>query len=164
MDSVDKKTRSRIMSSVGRKDTAPEMELRRSLHKIGLRYRLHDKRLAGSPDIVFPRFEAVVFVHGCFWHRHGCKATTTPATNVAFWREKFDANVARDRRDIAILRHAGWRVAVVWQCSLKGQGSDPDAVAEFLREWLLSGEKRRIVPRGVDLWPPFREFLSPSDK
>ena len=84
MDTVDKTTRSRIMSRVGQKDTGPEMKLRRSLHKIGLRYRLHDKRLPGSPDIVFPRFKAVLFVHGCFWHRHGCKATTTPGTNVDF--------------------------------------------------------------------------------
>ena len=88
MDTVDKTTRSRIMSRVGQKDTGPEMKLRRSLHKIGLRYRLHDKRLPGSPDIVFPRFKAVLFVHGCFWHRHGCKATTTPATNVDFGRKK----------------------------------------------------------------------------
>ena len=86
MDTVDKTTRSKIMSKVGQKNTGPEMKLRKSLHKIGLRYRLHDKRLPGSPDIVFPRFKAVLFVHGCFWHRHGCKATTTPATNVDFWQ------------------------------------------------------------------------------
>ncbi len=138
MDTVDKMTRSRIMSRVGQKNTGPEMKLRRSLHKIGLRYRLHDKSLPGSPDIVFPRFRAVLFVHGCFWHRHGCKATTTPATNVDFWRKKFDENIARDQRHSEALQNAGWRVAVVWECALKGEGSVTDKIADEIRAWLVS--------------------------
>ena len=140
MDTVDKATRSKIMSRVGQKSTGPEMKLRKSLHKIGLRYRLHDKSLPGTPDIVFPRFKAVLFVHGCFWHRHGCRATTTPRTNIDFWRKKFDENIARDRRHIEALQHAGWRVAVVWECSLKGKTAEPDKIAKIVREWLMSSD------------------------
>lgn len=146
MDTVDKTTHSRIMSRVGQKNAGPEMKLRKSLHKIGLRYWLHDKRLPGSPDIVFPRFKAVLFVHGCFWHRHGCKATTTLGTNVDFWRKKFDENIARDRRHIEALQGAGWRVAVVWGCSLKGKGADPDEAARLVREWLVTSEKHKDIP------------------
>ena len=141
MDTVDKTTRSNIMSKVGQKNTGPEMKLRKSLHKLGLRYRLHDKRLPGSPDIVFPRFKAVLFVHGCFWHRHGCKATTTPSTNVDFWRKKFEENTARDRRHTEALLTAGWRVAVVWQCALDGKNADPGEVAKVVRKWLGSSDR-----------------------
>lgn len=146
MDTVDKTTRSRIMSRVGQKDTGPEMKLRRSLHKIGLRYRLHDKRLPGSPDIVFPRFKAVLFVHGCFWHRHGCKATTTPGTNVDFWRKKFDENIARDRRHIDALLNRGWRVAVIWECMLKGKSAEREAIASLVYNWLQTSEKFTSIP------------------
>lgn len=146
MDTVDKTTRSRIMSKVGQKNTGPEMKLRKSLHKIGLRYRLHDKGLPGSPDIVFPRFKAVLFVHGCFWHRHGCKATTTPETNVDFWRKKFDENIARDRRHINTLLDSGWRVAVVWGCILKGKRTEPETVARLVREWLETNETFTSIP------------------
>lgn len=146
MDTVDKTTRSKIMSKVGQKNTGPEMKLRRSLHKIGLRYLLHDKRLPGSPDIVFPRFKAVLFVHGCFWHRHGCKATTTPATNVDFWRKKFEENTARDRRHIEALQGAGWRVSVVWECVLKGKDAAPEEVAKQVLEWLVSSEQLKTIP------------------
>lgn len=146
MDTVDKATRSKIMSKVGQRNTGPEMKLRRSLHKIGLRYRLHDKSLPGSPDIVFPQFRAVLFVHGCFWHRHGCKATTTPGTNMDFWRKKFDDNMARDRRDIEVLQNEGWRVAVVWECALKSKHADSDEVARLVSEWLKAGNKFKSVP------------------
>jgi len=146
VDTVDKTTRSTIMSKVGQKNTGPEIMLRRSLHKIGLRYRLHDKKLPGSPDIIFPRYKAVVFVHGCFWHRHGCKATTTPGTNVDFWLKKFDENIARDRRHNETLQDAGWRVAVVWECALKNRSADPDEVARLLCDWLKSENKHHEYP------------------
>lgn len=145
MDTVDKATRSKIMSSVGQRNTGPEMTLRKALHRLGLRYRLHDKKLPGSPDIVFSRFKAVLFVHGCFWHRHGCKATTTPVTNKEFWLKKFADNVARDELYIKTLLGEGWRVAVVWECSLKGKDADPDAVARRVREWLGSNEELELV-------------------
>ncbi|MFA7348036.1 MAG: DNA mismatch endonuclease Vsr [Desulfurivibrionaceae bacterium] len=145
MDSVDKTTRSRIMSRVGQKNTGPEMKLRGSLHRIGLRYKLHDKKLPGTPDIVFPRFKAVLFVHGCFWHRHGCNATTMPGTNVEFWRKKFAENIARDRSHIDALLDGGWRVAVVWECLIRGN-ADLEAVAFKVREWLETNEKYTSIP------------------
>jgi len=110
------------MASVGQRDTGPEMRLRRALHRLGLRYRLHDRKLPGSPDLVFPRFRSVVFVHGCFWHVHkGCKFATEPASRKDFWREKFEANQKRDRRNYDSLLASGLRVLVVWECALKGK-------------------------------------------
>jgi len=121
MDTVDKKTRSRIMASVGQRNTGPEMGLRRVLHRQGLRYRLHDKKLPGSPDLIFPRFRTVVFIHGCFWHAHkGCKFATKPSTRKKFWKDKFEANRKRDRRNYEALKKLGWRVLVVWECTIRG--------------------------------------------
>jgi len=118
-DIVDRATRSRMMSGIRGRDTKPEVIVRKYLHAHGLRYRIAPKNLPGKPDIVLPKYGTVVFVHGCFWHRHpGCRSTTNPATNPAFWRAKFAANVSRDRRTILQLRKLGWRVIVVWSCSL----------------------------------------------
>lgn len=139
-----------MMSRIRGSNTKPEVTLRRALHARGLRYRLHDRRLSGRPDIVFPRFGAVCFVHGCFWHRHaGCPYTTTPATRAAFWQAKFDANVTRDQRNHRELLAAGWRVAVVWECALREQG--PTTVADALHRWLRAGEPRFEVGREDDL-------------
>lgn len=143
MDIVDQATRSKIMSKVGQKNTGPEMRLRKALHRLGLRYRLHDKRLPGSPDVVFPRYRAVLFVHGCFWHRHGCRSTTTPENNMEFWLRKFDDNVARDRRHIEELFAKGWRVAIVWECALKGKRGQQieESIAMLVLEWLKGDEQ-----------------------
>ena len=111
--------RSERMSRIRGKDSQPELALRRVLHRLGLRYRLHAKNLPGKPDLVFPRYRAVVFVHGCFWHRHsGCKIATTPKSNTSFWVEKFEKNVARDSRVATELVGLGWRVFIVWECDL----------------------------------------------
>lgn len=119
-DIVDVTTRSRMMSGIRGKDTKPEMRIRRGLHKLGLRYRLHDPHLSGRPDLVFPKFRVALFMHGCYWHRHlGCKLCTYPAQNRAFWETKFAENVRRDRRQIEDLKKAGWRVFVVWECCLR---------------------------------------------
>ena len=127
------------MSSVRQRDTKPEMLLRRALHARGLRYRLHDHRLPGSPDLVFPRFTAVVFVHGCFWHAHvGCKFATVPSTRPEFWRNKLEANRSRDERAQVALREQGWRVLIVWQCSLKGRAMAGDECALLVEAWLRS--------------------------
>lgn len=121
-DTLSPGERSERMSRIRGKDTAPELALRKALHALGLRYRLH-ANLPGKPDIVLPRHSAVVFVHGCFWHRHrGCRIATMPKSNTAFWREKFDRNVARDKRVRRQLRAAGWRVFVAWECQLSGKG------------------------------------------
>ncbi|MCC6929817.1 MAG: DNA mismatch endonuclease Vsr [Gemmatimonadaceae bacterium] len=118
-DIVDRATRSRMMAGIGGKDTAPELIVRRFLHRAGLRFRLHRRDLPGRPDLVLTRFCVAVLVHGCFWHRHpGCRFATTPSTNTGFWRAKFAANVARDRRTLRELRRRGWRPIVVWECNL----------------------------------------------
>jgi len=129
--------RSERMSRIRGKDSQPELALRRVLHRLGLRYRLHATNLPGKPDLVFPRYKAVVFVHGCFWHRHrGCKIATTPKSNTPFWVEKFDKNVARDSRVTTTLEKLGWRVFVVWECELtptKVQATG-ELLARLLRE------------------------------
>jgi DNA mismatch endonuclease (patch repair protein) len=105
------------MAKVPRGDTKPELIVRRLLHALGLRFRLHGSDLPGRPDIVMPRWKTVVFVHGCFWHRHArCRRTTTPEDNFEFWQAKFQANRKRDRRTAASLRKLGWKVVVVWEC------------------------------------------------
>ena len=118
MDLVDAATRSRMMSGIRGKDTKPELIVRSFLHRAGLRFRLHAK-LPGKPDLVLPKYRSTVFVHGCFWHRHeGCRYATMPANNVAFWREKFVANVARDVKVRQKLEELGWRVLVIWSCEM----------------------------------------------
>ena len=116
-DIVDSKRRSELMAAIRTRDTAPELAVRRIAHRMGLRYRLHRKDLPGRPDLVFPRHRLVVFVHGCFWHRHeGCRYASTPKSRIVFWTEKFAANVARDARQQAALKALGWRVLVIWAC------------------------------------------------
>lgn len=135
MDIVDAKTRSRMMSNIRGKDTKPELTLRRALHARGFRYRLHIKGLPGHPDLVFPKHRSVVFVHGCFWHRHrGCPKATTPATRVEFWQKKFAGNTERDCRNIDQLRKAGWRVLVVWECELTKCMAE--RTSSVVSEWL----------------------------
>ncbi|MGK8709166.1 very short patch repair endonuclease [Metapseudomonas otitidis] len=117
VDSVDAITRSRIMARVRSRDTLPELALRKELFRLGFRYRLHCSTLPGKPDIVFARYRAVVFVHGCFWHWHGCRSHL-PATNVAFWQAKITRNQQRDIETRKRLLSIGWRVLVVWECAL----------------------------------------------
>lgn len=110
------------MSRIRGRDTKPEMLVRQGLHARGLRYRLHDRKLPGRPDLVFPRHGAVVFVHGCFWHAHGCALSKLPATRQDFWKKKLEGNVTRDRRAVDALLASGWRVLVIWECALRGAG------------------------------------------
>ena len=128
-DIVDAATRSRMMSTIRGKDTQPELEVRRFLHRLGFRYRLHDKRLPGHPDIVFPRYRTVVFVHGCFWHQHsGCKLAAKPDTNADFWRAKLLGNVERDARTEEQLNRLGWRAVTVWECEIGDLGALPASI------------------------------------
>lgn len=118
-DVVTPEVRSRMMAGIRGRNTRPELLLRKALHARGFRYRIADKRLPGSPDIVLPKYRVVIFVHGCFWHRHpGCSKATTPASNTDFWQAKFAANVARDERNLRELHHLGWRTAIVWECAI----------------------------------------------
>ena len=116
--------RSAQMARVRGKDTKPEMLVRRVMHAAGLRYRLHDRRLPGTPDLVFPGRRVALFVHGCFWHRHGdpsCKLARLPKTRLEFWEAKLEGNRLRDERHIAELEAAGWKVLVTWECELKSE-------------------------------------------
>lgn len=138
-DIVDQQTRSRMMSGIRGKNTKPELALRRALHAHGFRFRLHSGKVHGRPDLVLPKHRAVVFVHGCFWHRHeGCRYTTTPATRPEFWQAKFDANVARDSAVRTKLFEDGWRVATVWECALR-KPEKVSATTDRLAAWLLAG-------------------------
>lgn len=125
------------MAGIRGKDTKPELVLRHALHRLGLRYRLHVSDLPGRPDITLPKHRAVIEVQGCFWHRHqNCEFCTAPASNKGFWKTKFDETVKRDKRNLAALRKLGWRVAIVWECSVKEQGAE--AIAERILAWLQS--------------------------
>lgn len=119
VDFLTPQERSERMSRIPSSGTVPEKNLRRALHRLGLRYRINAKELPGKPDLAFPKYKAAVFVHGCFWHRHkGCGIATTPKSNTDFWNEKFSRNVSRDKRNRAALRNLGWSVIVVWECDL----------------------------------------------
>ncbi|WP_083894345.1 DNA mismatch endonuclease Vsr [Nocardia tenerifensis] len=122
--------RSRTMRAVRSRDTAPEMAVRRYLHAVGLRYRLHDRRLPGKPDLVFPGRRIVLFVHGCFWHQHpGCPAAARPASNTEYWTRKLDGNVARDVRRREELEADEWTVLVIWECQIRNEEAMADLVA-----------------------------------
>jgi DNA mismatch endonuclease (patch repair protein) len=129
MDTVTPSVRTKIMAAVPQRNTTPERLVRRELHAMGLRFRLHRKTLPGSPDIVLPKFKTAIFVHGCFWHRHhGCSRTTTPRTRAEFWASKFERNLCRDRENVERLQKMGWRVVVVWECETR----DPAALRRRL--------------------------------
>lgn len=120
MDIVDRQTRSRMMGAIRSRNTSPEMKVRRFIHSQGFRYRLHDTTLPGSPDVVLARYRTVVFVHGCFWHRHpDCRLAATPRSNAEWWQKKFDRNTERDAQKIEILVTQGWNVIVLWECGLR---------------------------------------------
>ncbi len=125
--------RSYIMSLVRAKNTGPEMTVRRLLHAMGYRYRLHGKKLPGKPDLVFAGRRKVIFVHGCFWHRHeGCRFSGMPKSNRDFWSEKFGRNMARDRDSYMKLHEAGWKVLVIWQCELRDLEAVRRRTVQFL--------------------------------
>jgi DNA mismatch endonuclease (patch repair protein) len=127
------------MSRIGGRDTAPELRVRSLLHRLGLRFRLHDQALPGKPDIVLRKHRTVVLVHGCFWHRHpGCKYAYRPKTNVVFWNRKFAQNQVRDELHIKKLRLLGWRPIVVWEC----ETHRPAALKARLRRLLVVGSVR----------------------
>lgn len=123
------------MSQVGTKDTKPEMLVRRALHRLGYRYRLHRRDLPGSPDLVFPSRQKAIFVHGCFWHGHGCKWGKLPKSRLDYWKPKIETNRERDIKNMAALAEQGWEATVVWQCELK----HPDEVLKRIVAFLNDG-------------------------
>lgn len=146
VDIVDAGTRSWMMSNIRGKNTKPELALRRSLHAQGFRFRLHVKHLPGKPDLVFSKYRAAVFVHGCFWHRHpGCRYATMPKTRMEFWEKKFAANISRDTAASEELIKKGWRVAIVWECALR----NPETLSRTARKvavWFRSDEPEICIP------------------
>lgn len=132
-----------MMAGIRGRDTKIEVAVRKALFARGFRYRIDVRGLPGRPDIVLPKYRAAIFAHGCFWHLHGCRLTKIPATRKEFWNEKLQGNRRRDERNVSELLDAGWRVALVWECSLRGRGDDGlMAVTDGLTSWLLSGERQ----------------------
>ena len=140
-DTVDKVTRSKMMSAVRGKNTRLETEIRKRLFARGFRYRLHSRNLPGKPDMVFPKYSAIIFVHGCFWHSHGCARSTIPESRKEWWKKKLQDNKARDTKVFNMLVSDGWRVLIVWECSVRRSGIDRElalasvclGAEEFLR-------------------------------
>ena len=148
-DIVDGKRRSELMAGIKGYDTVPERNVRRIAHRMGLRFRLHRKDLPGRPDLVFPKHRLVVFVHGCFWHRHqGCRYAYLPKSNVAFWSEKFSENVARDARQEAALKALSWRVLVIWECETRYEATVERRLARLTRGEGSAPKRETIVSVG----------------
>lgn len=135
VDTLSPEQRSERMSRVRAKDTRPELKVRRLVHRMGYRYRLHGRQLPGKPDLVFPGRRAIIFVHGCFWHRHpdpNCRLARRPKSRMDFWGPKLDANRARDERNRTALASAGWRVLEVWECQLSESEKLEGVIRDFL--------------------------------
>jgi len=139
VDRIDARTRSRNMARIRGRNTVPEKAVRSLLHRKGFRFRLHDAKLPGRPDIVMKGRGIVVFVHGCFWHRHPkCSNATLPHANREFWVRKLQANVWRDRRNIGELLNGGWRVLVIWECSVRNARDNSGPLTRRILSWIRS--------------------------
>lgn len=138
-DVVTPEVRRRMMAGIRGKDTRPELVIRRGLHKRGFRYRLHSKALPGKPDLFLPKYKAVILIHGCFWHGHGCHLFKWPSTRPEFWKTKISETVVRDQRQVETLKQQGWRVLIVWECALKGRLSRSEhSVVDEVADWIVS--------------------------
>ena len=147
VDIVDPKTRSRMMSGIRSKNTRPETLVRKRLHALGYRFRVHRRDLPGSPDIVFPRYNAAILVNGCFWHGHGCRLFKWPKTRPEFWREKILGNIQRDERKLSQLRDLGWRIGALWECEMRGASEDLlNTTIAKLADWLESDRTSLDLP------------------
>jgi DNA mismatch endonuclease, patch repair protein len=140
-DIVAPEIRSRMMQAIRSKDTKPELAIRSGLHALGYRFRLHRRSLPGTPDLVFPSRRAVVFVHGCFWHRHQCHLFKWPKARQGFWRKKIMTNARNDARHLEALREDGWRILVIWECALKGKTRLPDGAPVLRAARWLEGKR-----------------------
>lgn len=138
-DVVTPEVRSRMMAGIRGKNTKPEMIIRKGLHRLGLRFLVHDKRLPGKPDLVFPKWRAAIFVNGCFWHGHDCRLFKLPSTRTEFWRDKIASNKERDANALRKLDEAGWRVLSIWECEIKGRSAeDNESVLQRCKNWLTA--------------------------
>jgi len=147
-DVVDSATRSRMMSGIRGKDTAPELGVRKFIHSKGYRFKLHRKDLPGSPDLTLNKYRLVIFVHGCFWHRHpGCFYATSPATRRDFWQNKLTRNAQRDEEQRLLLADLGWRVLVVWECGIKHDADRMEEIVDFIKSNETLGHWPLTPPR-----------------
>lgn len=150
MDTVSKETRSRMMSSVRSKNTKLELEIRHRLFADGFRFRLHRRDLPGTPDLVFPKYSVAIFIHGCFWHYHGCHLSKIPDTRTTWWRNKLEENLYRDAEAIRKLKALGWRLLVIWECSFRRPGivraEALDRIACRAEQFLFSRRKMLEIP------------------
>ena len=145
-DIVDKKTRSRMMSGIRGKDTKPELLIRKALFAKGFRYRLHDKRLPGKPDLVFPKYHAVIFIHGCFWHGHDCHLFKWPSTRPEFWKTKINRNREVDARNYMKLKEEGWLILTIWECAIKGKTRlSLEKIIDVSEKWLKEGKREKVI-------------------
>ena len=145
-DIVSPEVRSRMMAGIQGKDTKPELAIRKGLFAKGFRYRLHDSRLPGKPDLVFPRHDAVIFVNGCFWHGHEYPLFKQPSSNVKFWQEKIDKNRNNDKKNRKALARQNWRILTIWECSFRKPGTKSvEQVVEASAKWLLSKSKSKEI-------------------
>lgn len=140
-DIVDPETRSRMMSGIRGKNTKPEILVRSLLHRRGFRFRINVRDLPGKPDVVLPKYHAVIFINGCFWHGHDCSLFRMPGTREDFWKKKIDGNRTRDRKTLEALAGSGWRTGIVWECALRGKDRDPEKVVTLLEQWLTGNEQ-----------------------
>ena len=151
-DVVSPEKRSQMMSGIGGKNTGPELIVRKRLHARGFRYRLHDRKLPGKPDLVFPRYESVILINGCFWHGHFCHLFKWPMTRAGFWREKISGTVERDRKNFQALENSGWRILTIWECALKGKTRlTTEEVVSATSEWLRFGTGHLEIEGGDDV-------------
>ena len=145
-DVVTPEKRSQMMAGITGKNTKPELIVRKGLHAMGFRYRLHAPNLPGKPDLVFPRYKAVIFVNGCFWHGHGCRLFKWPSTREKFWKEKITGTIERDKKKLAALQSECWRTLVIWECALKGINRLPaDTGIVAAAAWLVSDSLHKEI-------------------
>lgn len=145
-DVLSAEQRSYCMSRIRGKDTKPEHAIRRGLFALGFRYRLHRRDLPGCPDLTLPKYRAVIFIHGCFWHGHECSLFKWPSTNADFWRRKITANRANDQKALARLKEQDWRVLTVWECALRGRARlNLTTLLSRVARWLNSGRRGAII-------------------
>ncbi|MFK0033575.1 very short patch repair endonuclease [Pseudomonas monteilii] len=146
MDIVNAATRSQMMSNIKSKNTSPELTIRKALHSRGFRYRIHPAELPGKPDLLLPKFNTAIFIHGCFWHGHDCKYFKIPKTRTEFWQKKINENKARDQKQIEALTSKGWRVLIVWECAIRQMKSEGSTeLIELIIEWILSPSNNKTL-------------------
>lgn len=154
-DVVGKVARSRMMSGIRGKNTKPELIIRKALHAQGFRFRLHVKDLPGKPDLVLPKYKAVIFVNGCFWHGHDCRYFKVPQTRADFWLDKIGQNKSRDKYQQAVLQSLGWKVMVVWECAVRAmKGQKSRTLIDLIAEWLIHGGSYIQIDESLLVTPP----------